>query len=57
MFKDGPEWLVLDPSGEPAATVVTPAALRVLAITRDRVWGVESDELDVDYIVGYRIVR
>ena len=21
------------------------------------VWGVESDELDVDYIVGYRIVR
>jgi hypothetical protein len=31
--------------------------LRVYAADRDHVWGVVKDELDVDYVVRYRVMR
>ena len=51
------EWWVLDPAGVPLARAHTPAGLRVMLIGDEAVWGVESDELDVDYIVRYRLVK
>lgn len=51
------EWWILHPDGEPAGRAFTPAGLRVLHIDGDDVWGVESDEMDVDYIVRYRVDR
>lgn len=52
----GVEWWVLDASGEPIGRASAPAELRVLLITDDAVWGVETDDLDVGYIVRYRLV-
>jgi hypothetical protein len=54
----GPEqadWLVLDGEGEPLGRVRLPAGLRVLAADRQALLGVERDELDVEYIVRYRV--
>lgn len=51
------EWWILNPDGEPAGQAHTPGGLRVLLIHGDEVWGVESDELDVDYIMRYRLDR
>ncbi len=51
------EWWVLDAEGHPLARAVTPARLRLRTITADVVWGVERDELDVEYIVRYRLVK
>ena len=49
------EWLVLDPDGTPLHRVRLPANVTVMAASRDRVWGVETDELDVPYIVRYGV--
>lgn len=49
------EWWILNPDGEPAGQAHTPEGLRVLLIHGDEVWGVETDELDVDYIVRYQL--
>lgn len=54
---DGTVWWVLGEDAEPRATAVTPGGLRVLLITGDDLWGVETDELDVNYIVRYQIMR
>jgi len=55
--EEGTVWWVLGEDGEPLATTVIPEGLRVLLITGDAVWGVETDEYDVNYIVRYEIVR
>ena len=55
--EEGVEWWVLGADGEPLATAVTPDGLRILLVTGDAVWGVETDELDVNYIVRYEIVK
>jgi hypothetical protein len=52
---DAPEWVVLSAEGAPLASVELPAGVRVLVATRDAVWGVEQDELEVSYIVRYRL--
>lgn len=54
---DGAEWWILDAQGEPLGRAMTPAGLRVLAIHGDEIWGVETDDLDVNYIVRYRVDR
>jgi hypothetical protein len=54
---DGARWRILGRNGEPMAVVSTPASIRVLLVTEDAVWGVETDEFDVNYIVRYEIVR
>ena len=51
------EWWVLDPEGAPLARTLTPSGVTVRAISSDAVWGVERDELDVEYIVRYRLVK
>ncbi len=51
------EWWVLDEDGESKATVVTPEGLRVYLVTDGAVWGVETDEFDVNYIVRYDLLR
>ncbi len=51
------EWWVLDLDGAPLARALTPSGLSVRAISGNVVWGVESDELDVEYIVRYRLVK
>jgi hypothetical protein len=49
------QWNVLSGAGELLATTQTPMALRAMAVDACRVWGVETDELDVPYIVRYRL--
>ena len=48
---------VLDAEGTPLARALIPADLRVTVINGDTVWGIELDELDVQYIVRYRLVK
>lgn len=55
--EDGIVWWVLGKDGEPLATVVTPERIRVLLISEDALWGVETDEFDVNYMVRYDIHR
>ena len=54
---DSVMWFVLDPDGTPAGQVSLPVGLRILAADPSAVWGTESDELDVSYLVRYRITR
>lgn len=49
------EWLRLDPSGNPQEWVRLPAELRVLDVRGDVVWGWVQDELEVPYVVRYRL--
>lgn len=49
------EWWIIDEQGQPIGAVSLPQAFRVMAAERDRVWGMEKDELDVPYIVRYVI--
>lgn len=51
----GSTWLLLDEDGEPTARIRTPPGLRVLAADREHVWGVVSDEFDVNYIVRHAV--
>lgn len=51
------EWWVFDPMGAPLARALLPTDLRVMHITDEHVLGTERDELDVDFIVGYRLVK
>jgi hypothetical protein len=50
-------WLVLDEAGVPVGIMPLPRSTRVLAAGRTHLWGVERDELDVEYVVRYRIRR
>jgi hypothetical protein len=43
--------------GELVARAHVPSELRILLVTGDAVWGVETDELDVNYIVRLGIDR
>lgn len=54
---EGHEWLVLDTDGEPLRWVRVPERTRILAAETDRFWGVTQDDLDVDYIVRFRVVE
>ena len=51
------EWWVLDDEGAPLARALTPVGLDVRLITGEMVWGIERDELGVEYIVRHRLVR
>jgi len=53
----GVPWFALDPDGTPAGRIPLPAGLRVFAGDAFHLWGAEKDELDVPYLVRYRIVR
>jgi hypothetical protein len=55
--EEGVVWWVLNPDARPLASAITPEGLRVLLISHQEVWGVETDALDVDYIVRYDVIR
>jgi hypothetical protein len=46
-------WWVLEPDGDLLGRVELPPGLRVLLIRDDEILGVETDEYDVPYLVGY----
>lgn len=48
---------ILDAKGAPLARALTPAGLSIRVISGDTVWGIERDELDVQYMVRYRLVK
>ena len=48
---------VLDAEGAPLARALFPTGVKVMVITGDKVWGIEMDEMDVQYIVRYRLVK
>jgi hypothetical protein len=50
-------YLVLDLKGDIQAHVKAPAALKVLLIDADKLWGTVQDDLDVPYVVSYRVVQ
>ena len=45
------EWWVLDSEGSPLGRAQTPEGLEIKLVSDDTVWGIERDELDVEYIV------
>jgi hypothetical protein len=47
---------MFNPALEPVGRVFTPLGMNVLTIDGDQVWGVETDELDVSYIVRYHLL-
>lgn len=49
-------WWTLSADGILEGTAYTPDGLQVMIVTDDAVWGVETDELGVDYIVRYDLV-
>jgi hypothetical protein len=51
------DWLGLSAEGEPLARVRFPDGFSPLAATADRIWGLQLDELDVPYLVRYRLER
>lgn len=50
-------WDVLSPVGDPVGKVILPASTRIHDSTNDWMWATERDELDVTYVVRYRILR
>jgi hypothetical protein len=54
---DSIAWNVLDESGNMVAILTLPKGLRVQEAQRDLVWAVERDELDVPYVVRFRVER
>jgi hypothetical protein len=53
--QDSNRWLVLTAQGDVFGEVRLPHRLRVLNASLSDVWGQFNDDLDVPYIVGYRI--
>jgi hypothetical protein len=53
-----PVWRVLSSDGEPVAEVLLPRhGLELVQADRDHVWAIERDELDVQYVVRFRVLR
>jgi hypothetical protein len=50
-------WLVLDTQGEPIGRVTLPANVLVRRVDLPLLWSVETDDLDVPYVVRYRVTR
>lgn len=55
--ENGSTWRVFGNDAVPLAEATLPAGLRVLLISGGAVWGVETDEFDVNYIARYDVVR
>lgn len=49
--EDSAEWWVLDRSGDPVGRVRAPLDFRIVEAEDGFAWGVETDDLDVEYIV------
>ena len=49
------QWVVLDPEGRPRGALELPTAVRLLWLNGDTFWAVVPDELEVPWVVRYRI--
>ena len=56
-FRDSVDWQVLDGDGAVLARLTTSSELAVQATSRTEVRAIETDELDVEYLVGYEVHR
>ena len=57
MGADSVEWQVLSPTGEMEGLVRVASGLDVLRASRTEVWAVERDDLEVPFVVGFRVVK
>ncbi len=51
------EWHILSGTGDAIGVVELPSGFTMLFARSMQVWGIEYDELDVPYIVRYRITE
>lgn len=51
------EWLIVDQSGQPIASVRVPRRLDLKVVSMDRVWGIERDSDGLESIVVLRVQR
>lgn len=51
------EWLILDAEGNPEGRVILPDRTRLHVANETHIWTLESDELDVESIVRYRLTE
>ncbi len=51
------EWMIIDRGGRVAGIVVTPADVRIMAVTLDRAWGTQPRDDHMVDIVRYRVTR
>jgi len=54
---DPPFWIVLDPEGRWLGSVAAPAGLRITDIGEDYVLGIARDELDVEHVLLYDLLK
>lgn len=54
-FSEQSEWIGLSSSGDPLGVVRPEARFTLLAADREHLWGMERDDLDVPYLVRYRM--
>ena len=54
---DSAWWWVLNERGDLVARLHLPQGIRIRHVDAETVWGVEKDELGVNYLVKYRIIR
>ncbi len=52
-----PSWDVFDPEGSYLGKVELPERFRPYRMLGDTIWGVQRDDLDVESVVGLRVVR
>jgi hypothetical protein len=52
---DSAEWIVLDADGAPRLRLVLPNDVTVMEADDEHVWGSATDDLEVPYLVRYRI--
>jgi hypothetical protein len=52
-----PRWRVFDPEGRMLGTIETPIGFTIHEIGSDYLLGVERDELDVEKVVIYRLIK
>lgn len=50
-------WVIFDREGRLVSLVRTPPGFELMAVAEDRVYGRATDELNVQYVVGYAIER
>lgn len=50
-------WRVLDQRGEVVGRIQLPRTVRLLAATREAIWGTETDDDGLQHIVRYRVAR
>ena len=51
------EWMLVDMSGQPAASLRVPRSLELKAVSIDRVWAIEKDNDGLERVIVLRVQR